>query len=51
MTDILLEILPIIWAWAMGIVLGYVLWGPWTPWKAGFVDGLSLKFLWKKKKS
>lgn len=35
--------------WAQGIILGYVIWAPKTPFKQGLVDGLSLKFLWSKK--
>ena len=32
-----------------GIVLGYIIWAPLTPFKQGLIDGLSLKFLWGKK--
>ncbi len=32
--------------WVLGILLGYVVWAPETSFKRGFVDGLSLKFLW-----
>ena len=32
-----------------GIVVGYILWAPATPFKQGLVDGLSLKFIWGKK--
>ena len=32
-----------------GIIVGYILWAPTTPFKQGLVDGLSLKFLWGKK--
>jgi hypothetical protein len=35
--------------WAVGIVLGYVVWAPETRFKRNFVDGLTLKFLWGKK--
>jgi hypothetical protein len=35
--------------YTQGIILGYILWAPETSFKRGFVDGLSLKFLWKKK--
>ena len=34
---------------AQGILVGYVLWAPASPFKQGLVDGLSLKFLWGKK--
>jgi hypothetical protein len=32
-----------------GLMVGYILWAPETSFKRGFVDGLSLKFLWGKK--
>jgi hypothetical protein len=35
--------------WAVGIVLGYVIWAPETRFKKHFVDGLTLRFLWGKK--
>jgi hypothetical protein len=35
--------------WAVGIVLGYVVWAPETRFKKNFVDGLTLKLLWGKK--
>jgi hypothetical protein len=35
--------------WAVGIVLGYVIWAPETRFKKHFVDGLTLRFLWRKK--
>ena len=35
--------------YAVGILLGYVIWAPETRFKRNFVDGLTLKFLWGKK--
>jgi hypothetical protein len=35
--------------WAVGILLGYVMWAPETRFKKNFVDGLTLRFLWGKK--
>lgn len=32
-----------------GLAVGYVLWAPETAFKRGFVDGLTLKFLWSKR--
>jgi hypothetical protein len=32
-----------------GLMVGYIVWAPETSFKRGFVDGLSLKFLWGKK--
>jgi len=32
-----------------GLMVGYIIWAPDTPFKKGLVDGLSLKFLWGKK--
>jgi hypothetical protein len=37
-----------IFMWLNGILLGYVLWAPLTPFKQGFIDGITLKFLWDK---
>jgi len=35
--------------YAVGILLGYVIWAPETRFKRNFVDGLTLRFLWGKK--
>jgi hypothetical protein len=35
--------------WAVGILTGYVIWAPETRFKRNFVDGLTLRFLWRKK--
>jgi hypothetical protein len=35
--------------WAVGILLGYVIWAPETRFKRNFVDGLTLRFLWRRK--
>ena len=35
--------------WAVGIVLGYVVWAPETRFKRNFVDGLTLRFLWRRR--
>jgi hypothetical protein len=35
--------------YAVGIVLGYVIWAPETRFKRNFVNGLTLRFLWRKK--
>ena len=32
--------------WIMGVMLGYIIWAPLTPFKQEFLNGLSLKFLW-----
>jgi hypothetical protein len=48
MTDIETAALMMI-MFAQGILVGYVLWAPVTPFKQGLIDGLSLKFLWGKK--
>ena len=34
--------------WVLGIIIGYVRWAPETRFKRNFVDGLILKFLWKR---
>jgi hypothetical protein len=36
-------------AYVNGVVIGYLLWAPMTPFKQGLTDGLTLKFLWGKK--
>ena len=38
--------LLLILAWIDGIILGYILWAPRSPYKQGLIDGLSLKFIW-----
>ena len=35
--------------YAVGILLGYVIWAPETRFKRNFVDGLTLRFLWRNK--
>lgn len=45
MTDLEIAIFVAI-AWILGIVHGYIMWAPLTPFKQAFVDGLSLKFIW-----
>ena len=45
MTDFEIAIFVVI-AWLQGIVYGYIMWAPLTPFKQAFMDGLSLKFIW-----
>jgi hypothetical protein len=45
MIDIALMIL----VWSQGLMVGYIIWAPETNFKKGFIDGLTLKFLWNKK--
>jgi hypothetical protein len=35
--------------YAVGIVLGYVVWAPETRFKKNFIDGLTLRFLWGRR--
>jgi hypothetical protein len=35
--------------YAVGILLGYVIWAPETRFKRNFVDGLTLRFLWRRR--
>jgi hypothetical protein len=35
--------------WAVGIITGYVAWAPETRFKRSVVDGLTLRFLWRRK--
>ena len=48
MTDFVTGVL-LIFMWLQGLVVGYIIWAPTTPFKKGLLDGLSLKFLWSKK--
>jgi hypothetical protein len=48
MTDLEIAVLVFL-GWVNGVFLGYIIWAPLTTFKQGFVDGLSLKFLWRKK--
>lgn len=32
-----------------GLAFGYAMWGPKSNFKDGFINGLTLQFLWKKK--
>jgi hypothetical protein len=32
-----------------GFTIGFILWAPSSNFKQGFLDGISLKFLWKRK--
>ena len=48
MNDILLIALYLLGI-IQGLVFGYIKWGPESNFKKGFVDGLSLKFIWSKK--
>lgn len=43
------SILLMVFMYVQGIILGYVLWAPMTPFKRGLIDGLSLKFIWSRK--
>ena len=33
----------------VGLPLGYVIWAPMTRFKRNFVDGLTFRFLWRRK--
>jgi len=35
--------------WAVGILTGYVAFAPETRFKKHFVDGLTLRFLWRRR--
>ena len=39
-------VLALIFNWIMGIVLGYIIWAPHTPFKQSFLEGMSLKVIW-----
>lgn len=48
MSNIVMVLLMML-MYAQGIVLGYIIWAPLTPFKQGLIDGMSLKFLWSRK--
>jgi hypothetical protein len=33
-----------------GCILGYIVWAPKTSFKQAFLDGMTLQFLWRKRK-
>lgn len=33
-------------SWLLGLCVGYIKWAPETPFKRGFLNGLSFKFIW-----
>jgi hypothetical protein len=35
--------------YAVGIIIGYVIWAPETRFKRNFVNGLTLRFLWRRR--
>lgn len=44
----MIDLFIYLYGYAMGFILGYILWAPNTPFKQGFIDGLTFKFLRKK---
>lgn len=45
-----IDIFWLFWlSFVIGFLLAYVIWAPETEFKKGFVDGLCLRFLWRKK--
>jgi hypothetical protein len=38
----------ILLGWLNGFLLAYFMWAPLTSFKQGVMDGLSLKFIWKR---
>lgn len=49
MDDFTLALL-IAFLWFNGLLFGYIIWAPLTRFKQNFIDGLSLRFLWDRKK-
>ena len=45
----MIELLTYLLGLLFGVVFGFMIWAPMTPFKEGFMDALSLKFLWGKK--
>lgn len=48
MTDFQTAVLMVL-MFVQGLVVGYILWAPLTPFKQGLIDGLTFKFFWGKK--
>jgi hypothetical protein len=48
MNDIEMAIVAVL-MFIQGLMVGYILWAPETAFKQGVIDGLTLKFLWRKK--
>lgn len=48
MTDIQIGFLAL-WSYLLGLLLGYILWAPCTPFKKGFIEALSFKIFSKNK--
>ncbi len=38
--------LLLIFTWINGIILGYIIWAPTSPFKQAIIHGMSLKFIW-----
>jgi hypothetical protein len=43
------ETLYLLIGYALGIIIGYIIWAPDTTFKRNFVDGLTLRFLWGRR--
>lgn len=43
----MIYLLTICYVYCMGLMLGYILWAPMTPFKQGFIDAITFKFLRK----
>jgi len=48
MNDIEIAMIAVL-MFMQGLMVGYIIWAPDTAFKRGVIDGLSLKFIWKKK--
>lgn len=42
--------LYVLLGWINGVLLGYIIWAPLTRFKQAFMDGMTMKFLWRGKK-
>jgi len=49
MSETLISLFLVFICWLQGIAVGYVIWAPETAFKKAFVDGLTFKFLRRKK--
>jgi hypothetical protein len=35
--------------WILGVIFGYVIWAPNTRFKQNFINGLTLRFIWRRR--
>jgi hypothetical protein len=48
MTNDVIVIVAMILMWINGYIFSWLIFGEDTPFKRGFIDGITLRFLWRK---